>query len=111
VISAAASVAGAPLRDASGRLGGVVDATQTASCTDGHTVSSGASRVDALSIGGQRVTLVGDRPVDQTIGGVRVRFNQVTGGTRQALVLDIGADPGRARRGDRVRRRLHGRRR
>ena len=90
MISAASSVAGAQLGDASGVSVGVVEATQTASCTAGHSVTSGASRVDALSIGGQPVTLVGDRPVDQTIGGVRVRFNQLTGGTRQALVLDIG---------------------
>jgi Ca2+-binding RTX toxin-like protein len=90
VISSAASVSGAQLSDASGVSVGVVEATQTASCTDGNTVTSGASHVDALSIGGQPVTLAGDRPVDQTIGGVRIRFNQVTGGTRQALVLDIG---------------------
>jgi hypothetical protein len=57
VISAAASAAGAQLGDASGVSVGVVDATQTASCTDGDTVTSGASRADALSIGGQPVTI------------------------------------------------------
>src|SRR6202035_995532 len=29
---------------------------------------------------------------DQTIGGVRVRTNQLSGATRQALVLDIGGN-------------------
>jgi Ca2+-binding RTX toxin-like protein len=91
VIAATSSVEGAQLGDAaSGVAVGHVEATQMASCTAGNSVSSGSSRVDSLSIGGQAVTLVGDRPVDQTIGGIRVRFNQVTGGTRQALILDIG---------------------
>jgi ABC-type transport system substrate-binding protein len=42
VISAAASVTGVQLGDASGISVGVVEATQTASCTAGSTVTSGA---------------------------------------------------------------------
>jgi Ca2+-binding RTX toxin-like protein len=90
VIAASSSVEGGQAGDASGVSVGHVEATQMATCTNGVSVPSGSSRVDSLSIGGQAVTLVGDRPVDQTIGGIRVRFNQLTGGTRQALILDIG---------------------
>jgi hypothetical protein len=91
LIAASASVEGATLP-----VGGVpvsvgaVHASQVAACVNGVTVGSGASRVDALVIGGTPVPIVADRPVDQTIGPVRVRTNQLSGTTRRALILDDG---------------------
>ena len=70
---------------------GAVRSTQTASCIDGATVASGSSRVDALVIAGTAVPIIADRPLDTGVGSVRVRANQESGGTRQALVLEDGA--------------------
>jgi Ca2+-binding RTX toxin-like protein len=91
VAAATASIAGAELS-----LGGVaisvgaVRASQAAACVDGAPTTEGGSHVDALVIGGRAVPIVADRPVDLAVGPVRVRANQVDGGTRRALVLDAG---------------------
>jgi Ca2+-binding RTX toxin-like protein len=69
---------------------GHVDSSQTVSCSGGKSVSSGSSTVDGLTIAGNPVNLIAGRSIDQTIAGVRVRTNQLTGATRQALVVDVG---------------------
>ncbi len=69
---------------------GHVDVSQTVSCAGGKSVSSGSSTVDGLTIAGNPINLIAGRSVDMTIAGVRVRTNQLSGATRQALVLDVG---------------------
>jgi hypothetical protein len=69
---------------------GAVSASQYAACTNGASASAGSSRVEALTVGGVPVDVIADRPLDRTIGSVRIRANQLEGGTRRALVLDAG---------------------
>ncbi len=69
---------------------GHVDVSQTVSCAGGKSLSSGSSTVDGLTIAGNPINLIAGRSVDMTIAGVRVRTNQLSGATRQALVLDVG---------------------
>jgi Ca2+-binding RTX toxin-like protein len=92
VIAASASVDGADFTLGALPVSvGVVRASQTVSCTNGASVASGSSSVDALVIAGTAVPIVADRPLDTGVGSVRVRANQESGGTRQALVLEDGA--------------------
>lgn len=91
VLAASASVESSQLVLGTSAIStGVVTASQAVSCTNGVSTASGSSRVDALVIGGNPVNIIADRPFDQTIGGVRVRANQVEGNTRRALTLDAG---------------------
>ena len=78
---------------------GAVDSSQIAACQNGHTVSSGSSRVDTVVVGGTPVPVAsGSDPTDTTVptqgGPVRIRTNQVTTGpegvTRTALIIDSG---------------------
>jgi Ca2+-binding RTX toxin-like protein len=69
---------------------GHVDVSNVVSCKDGKSITTGSSTVDGLTIAGTPVSVVGNQAMDQTIGGVRVRTNQVAGDTRTALVLDVG---------------------
>jgi hypothetical protein len=71
---------------------GHVSATQVESCSAGMSVASGSSRVDGLTVAGTPVSVVGGQSIDQSIAGVRIRTNQLNGDTRQALVLDVGAN-------------------
>jgi Ca2+-binding RTX toxin-like protein len=89
VIAAAASVAGVRLGGAVPISVGAVDVTQVSACQDGRTVTFGSSSVDALTVGGTPVSIVGDRTLDLSLLGVRIRTNQLVGDTRQALVLDV----------------------
>ena len=92
VIAASSSVDGADFALGAVPVSvGAVRSSQTASCIDGATVASGASSVDALVIGGTTVPIIADRPLDTGVGSVRVRANQESGGTRQALVIEDGA--------------------
>jgi Ca2+-binding RTX toxin-like protein len=92
VIAASSSVDGAEFTLGAVPVSvGVVRASQTVSCANGTSVASGSSRVDALVIAGTTVPIVADRPLDTGVGSVRVRANQDSGGTRQALVLEDGA--------------------
>jgi hypothetical protein len=61
------------------------------SCTLGTNVSSGSSSVDGLTVAGTPVSVVAGQTLDQTIAGVRIRTNQLSGSTRQALVIDLGS--------------------
>jgi Ca2+-binding RTX toxin-like protein len=67
---------------------GVVSATQVVSCTSGGSTATGSSRVEALVVNGTAVDVIADRPLDQTIGVVRIRANQLDGTTRRALILN-----------------------
>jgi hypothetical protein len=71
---------------------GHVAVRQTESCSGGMNVASGSSSVDGLIVAGTPVSLVGGQSIDQTIAGARIRTNQLSGTTRQALVLDVGAN-------------------
>ena len=78
VLAASASVRSAQLTlGTSAITAGVVDGQPGRLCTNGVSTASGSSRVDALVIGGNPVDIIADRPFDQTIGGVRIRANQV----------------------------------
>ena len=91
VLAATASVDGANLSGALLPVSvGHVDVSQVVSCKDGTSGATGSSTVDGLTIAGTPVSVVGNQVIDQTIAGVRIRTNQVSGDTRQALVVDIG---------------------
>jgi hypothetical protein len=68
---------------------GHVSVNQLENCTGGTNTSSGSSSVDGLTVAGIPVSVVGGQSIDQTVAGVRIRTNQLTGSTRQALVLDV----------------------
>ena len=68
---------------------GAVSSSQFAACNGGVSTPGGSSRVDALTIGGQPVDIIADRPLDETIGLIRVRANQFDGTTRRALILNF----------------------
>jgi hypothetical protein len=91
-LSASASDDSAAFSGASAISVGHVAVRQTVSCSGGLNVASGSSSVDGLTVAGTPVSVVGGQSIDQTIGGVRVRTNQLSGATRQALVLDIGGN-------------------
>lgn len=90
MVSARASIDSAGLSDAPGIAVGHVAVTEAESCMNGIDVASGSSSVDGLTVGGRAVSIVGGQSTDQTIDGVRVRTNQLSGDTRQGLVLDVG---------------------
>jgi hypothetical protein len=69
---------------------GHVSATETVTCSSGQDSSSGSSSVDGLVVGTTPVSIVGSQPVDEMVAGVGIRANQVSGGTRQALVIELG---------------------
>jgi hypothetical protein len=71
---------------------GHVTASQMQTCTGGTSVASGSSSVDSLTVAGTPVSIVAGKPTDQTVAGVRIRTNQLSGNTRQALVLDLGGN-------------------
>ncbi len=89
VVAASSSVVGVQLGGVVPVTVGEVRATQVVGCADGRPTTSGSSNVEALNVAGIPVQIIGDRPVDQTVAGVRIRANQVTGDTRRALVLDV----------------------
>src|SRR4051794_6119849 len=77
VIAAAGSVDGASLSGGGSSISvGHVEVSQVQSCSNGAPAASGTSTVDGLIVGGQSIAIVGSRPVDQTIGPVRIRTNQ-----------------------------------
>jgi Ca2+-binding RTX toxin-like protein len=91
VLAATASVDGANLSGALLPVSvGHVDVTQVVSCQNGKSAASGTSNVDGLTVAGTPVSVIGGQSMDQTIAGVRIRTNQLSGDTRQALVVDIG---------------------
>lgn len=92
ILAATASVESAQLAGGGSAISvGAVSSSQVAACINGVSTPSGSSRVDALVVGGTPVNVIADRPLDQTIGGVRIRANQFDGTTRRALILNIGA--------------------
>jgi hypothetical protein len=91
-LSASASDDSAALSGSPAISVGHVAARQTESCSGGMNVASGSSSVDGLTVAGTPVSLVGGQSIDQTIAGARIRTNQLSGTTRQALVLDVGAN-------------------
>jgi hypothetical protein len=70
---------------------GHVSASQQQSCVSGTNLASGSSSVDGLTVVGTPVSVVAGQSIDRTVAGVRIRTNQLSGSTRQALVLDVGA--------------------
>jgi hypothetical protein len=91
-LSASASDDSASLSGSPAISVGHVAARQTESCSGGVNVASGSSSVDGLTVAGTPVSVVGGQSIDQTIAGVRIRTNQLSGATRQALVLDVGGN-------------------
>jgi hypothetical protein len=89
-IAASASDDSAQITGATAIGVGHVSATQMESCSGGISVASGSSRVDGLTVAGTPVSIVAGQSIDQAIAGVRIRTNQLSGDTRQALVLDVG---------------------
>jgi hypothetical protein len=89
-LSASASDDSAQFAGATAISVGHVTVNQVQSCTSGTNIASGSSSVDGLTVAGAPVSVVGGQSIDQTIAGVRVRTNQLSGNTRQALVLDLG---------------------
>jgi hypothetical protein len=87
---ASASVDSAQFAGAAAISVGHVSVNQVESCAGGTNIGSGSSSVDGLNVAGTPVTVVGGQSIDQTIAGVRIRTNQLSGSTRQALVLDLG---------------------
>jgi hypothetical protein len=92
VLSASASDDSAALSGVPAISVGHVAAKQVESCSAGVSVASGSSTVDGLTVAGTPVAVVGGQSIDQTIAGVRVRTNQLSGDTRRALVLDVGGN-------------------
>ena len=91
VLAATASVESAQLASGGSAISvGAVTSSQFVACNSGASSASGSSRVDALVVGGTPVNVIADRPLDQTIGAVRIRANQFDGTTRRALILDVG---------------------
>jgi hypothetical protein len=90
-LSASASDDSAQFQGATAIGVGHVSVNQAQSCTSGTNIATGSSRVDGLIVAGTPVSVVGGQSIDQTIAGVRVRTNQLSGSTRQALVLDVGS--------------------
>jgi len=89
-LSASASVDSAQFAGATAISVGHVSVNQVQSCTGGTNVASGSSTVDGLTVAGTPVGVVRGQSIDQTIAGVRIRTNQLSGNTRQALVVDLG---------------------
>jgi hypothetical protein len=89
-LSASASDDSAQFQGATAIGVGHVTVSQVQSCASGTNVASGSSSVDGLTVAGTPVSVVGGQSIDQTIAGVRIRTNQLSGYTRQALVLDSG---------------------
>lgn len=69
---------------------GHVAVKQVESCVGGVSVASGSSSVDGLTIAGQPLSVVGGKSLDETIAGVHIATNRLSGDTRQALVLEFG---------------------
>jgi hypothetical protein len=90
-LSASASVDSAQFAGATAISVGHVSVNQAQSCTGGTNVASGSSTVDGLTVAGTPVGVVRGQSIDQTIAGVRIRTNQLSGNTRQALVVDLGS--------------------
>jgi hypothetical protein len=89
-LSASASAESAQFQGATAIGVGHVTVSQVQSCASGTNIASGSSSVDGLTVDGTPVSVVGGQSIDQTIAGVRIRTNQLSGYTRQALVLDSG---------------------
>ena len=91
VLAASASVESAQLTLGGSAISvGAVSSSQFQACSSGVSSGGGSSRVDALVVGGTPVDVIADRPLDQTIGAIRIRANQFDGTTRRALILDFG---------------------
>lgn len=88
--SATASDDSAAFSGAPGISVGHVAVKQVESCVGGINVASGSSSVDGLMLAGMPVSLVGGQSIDETIAGVHVATNQLSGDTRRALVLEFG---------------------
>ena len=89
-LSASASDDSAQFEGATAIGVGHVSVNQAQSCISGTNIATGSSRVDGLTVAGTPVSVVGGQSIDQTIAGVRIRTNQLSGSARQALVLDVG---------------------
>jgi hypothetical protein len=91
VLAATASVESAQMTLGGSAISvGAVSSSQFQACSSGASVAGGSSRVDALVVGGTPVDVIADRPLDQSIGAIRIRANQFDGTTRRALILDFG---------------------
>lgn len=90
LLSASASDDSAQFAGATTISVGHVSASQQQSCASGTNIASGSSSVDGLTVAGTPVSVVAGQSIDKTIAGVRIRTNQLSGSTRQALVLDLG---------------------
>ncbi len=88
--SASASEDSAAFSGSPGISVGHVAVKQVESCVGGMNVASGSSSVDGLTVAGTPVSAVGSRSIDETIDGVHIATNQLSGDTRQALVLEVG---------------------
>jgi Ca2+-binding RTX toxin-like protein len=88
VYAASARVEGVSLAGAAVSVG-IVEVSQVASCSGGDNVATGTSSVTGLTIAGQPIAVPAGQPLDQQVGVVRVRANQITGTTTQGLVIDI----------------------
>jgi hypothetical protein len=64
-----------------------VSVTQMQSCTAGVSGASGSSSVNGLRIAGIPVPVLAGASLNETVAGVGVRTNQLSGSTRRALVL------------------------
>ncbi len=89
--SASASDDSAAFSGSPGISVGHVAVKQVESCVGGMNVASGSSSVDGLTVAGTPVSAVGGHSIDETIDGVHITTNQLSGDTRQALVLEVGA--------------------
>lgn len=90
-LSASASVDSAAFSDVAGISVGHVTVKQVESCVGGMNVASGSSSVDGLIVDGTPISVVGDQSIDQTVAGVSIRTNQLSGDTRRGLVLEDGS--------------------
>lgn len=88
-LSASASDDSAAVSGSTAISVGHVAVKQVESCSDGVSVASGSSSVDGLTVAGTPVSVIGGKSIDRTVAGVRIRTNQLSGNTRQALVLNF----------------------
>ncbi len=88
--SASASDDSAAFSGSPGISVGHVSVKQVESCVGGTNVASGSSSVDGLTVAGTPVSVIGSQSIDETIAGVHIATNELSGDTRQALVLEVG---------------------
>ena len=93
VLAAAASVDGAQIGGATAIAVGHVDGDPAAVLHEGCDDRLGLLAAWTGSRSADNpVTIIGGQTIDQTVMGVRIRTNQVSGSTRTGLILDVGPD-------------------